>query len=632
MMLERVDSPADVKRLSRIEIDTLAREIRELLVQTCANNGGHLAPNLGVVELTLALHRVLRLPEDRVVWDVSHQSYVHKILTGRRDRFATIRKGGGLSGFSMRAESPYDSFGAGHASTSVSAALGMARARDLQGGFETIVAVLGDGALTGGLAYEALNNAGELKSNFIVVLNDNQMSIAPNVGSIASYLSMLRSNPLSGFTRETGKSVLRRIPFGATAKRAIEAAEMAAMHFGADKTAVIFEELGFRYLGPFDGHNYDALVDALQTAKALDRPVLLHAITTKGKGYAPAEVDSRTFHGVGAFEARDGTVAKKSGAPPSYSEVFGNALVALAQRDPRVIGITAAMPDGTQLAKLAARFPERYFDVGIAEAHAVCFAAGAATRGLRPVCAIYSTFLQRAYDQIVHDVCVQNLPVIFALDRAGLVGDDGPTHMGLYDIAYLRALPNMTLMAPRGADEMLPMLQYALTCDGPVAIRYPRGSVPARDMGSVAPIVRGRADVLRRHCGVAVLAYGAATDIALGAYEAIAATGTSPLPTIVNARFAKPLDEALLLELADDHAYLITLEEHALAGGFGSAVLEFASDRGLGLRVERIGVPDLLVQHDSTDKQRARFGLSVDAVAARILALSSDARTPVGRP
>jgi 1-deoxy-D-xylulose-5-phosphate synthase len=629
MLLERVNSPADVKRLSREEIDAAASEIRDLLVRTCAANGGHLAPNLGVVELTLALHRVLDLPHDRLVWDVSHQVYVHKILTGRRDRFHTIRKGGGLSGFAMRTESEYDPFGAGHASTAVSAALGMAHARDLTGGDETVVAVIGDGALTGGLAYEALNNAGQLKTQFIVILNDNEMSIAPNVGSIASYLSVLRTKPFANLARRTGKMVLDHIPLGGAAKKAIESAEIGAMRFisPSEKAAVIFEELGFRYIGPLDGHNFDVLVDAIQTGKDFNRPVLLHVRTVKGKGYEPAERDSRTFHGVGAnaFEPSDGSKKSSTGARPKFQDVFGDAMIAVAEKDPRVVGITAAMPDGTGLAKFGKRFPDRYFDVGIAEAHAVCFAAGLATNGLRPVCAIYSTFLQRAYDQIVHDVVVQNLPVIFCMDRAGFVGDDGPTHMGLYDIAYLRTLPNITLMAPRNEAELQPMLEHALTLGGPAAIRYPRGSTSGRHDGPVAPIVQGKAEVLRRGRGVAVLAYGNTADVALDAYDALKnATGESAgttLPTIVNARFAKPLDEALLLDLARDHAHVVTLEEHSLAGGFGSAVEEFVADRNLRLHVQRIGVPNVLVQHDSQDKQRAAIGLTPEQLAARIATL-----------
>jgi 1-deoxy-D-xylulose-5-phosphate synthase len=609
MVIERIDSPADVKKLARHEIETLASEIRRMLVETCATNGGHLAPNLGVVELTLALHRVLDLPHDRLVWDVSHQVYVHKILTGRRDRFNTIRKGGGLSGFAMRTESEYDPFGAGHASTSVSAAMGMAQARDLAGGDETVVAVIGDGALTGGLAYEALNNAGSMKSNFIVILNDNEMSIAPNVGSMASYLSVLRTKPLANFARKTGKAVLDR----------------GAMHFiaPAEKTAVIFEELGFRYMGPIDGHNYDSLVDVLNTAKEFQGPVLVHVRTVKGKGFEPAERDARTFHGVGAnsYEPNDGSKKSNPGAPPKFQDVFADALISLAEKDPRIVGITAAMPDGTGLAKFGKRFPDRYFDVGIAEAHAVCFAAGMATNGLRPVCAIYSTFLQRAYDQIVHDVVVQNLPVVFCMDRSGFVGDDGPTHMGMYDIAYLRALPNITLMAPRNEEEMAPMLEHAIALNAPVAIRYPRGSTNGKHRDELAPMVQGKAEVLRRGRGIAILGYGNTVDFALDAYDALAtpeAKASGALPTVINARFCKPLDEALLLELANDHTHLITLEEHALAGGFGSAVAEFVSDRGLKLNIERIGVPNVLVHHDSQDKQRAIFNLTPEAIAARV--------------
>jgi 1-deoxy-D-xylulose-5-phosphate synthase len=623
MLLERINSPADLKQLSRSDLDQLAREIRDLLVVTCSRNGGHLAPNLGVVELTIALHRLLDVPHDKIVWDVSHQAYVHKILTGRRDRFHTLRQGGGISGFAMRSESSYDSYGAGHASTSVSAALGMAIARDLRGGDETVVAVLGDGALTGGLAYEALNNAGQLRSNFIVILNDNEMSIAPNVGSIASYLSVLRSKPLANFAREKAKGVLDHLPFGGTAKKALETAEVAAMRFvaPAEKTAVIFEELGFRYIGPVDGHNIDAVTDALRTARRFGGPVLLHVRTVKGKGYEPAEQNARAFHGCGAFEIENGKLEAKSGARPTFSDAFGDAMNLMAERDSRVIGITAAMPDGTKLSKFAKRFPERYFDVGIAEAHAVCFAAGAAASGMRPVCAIYSTFLQRAYDQVVHDVCVQNLPVVFCLDRAGFVGDDGPTHMGLYDIAYLRTLPNMTIMAPRTESELAPMLAYALGVDGPVAIRYPRGSSSGRHDEAPAPIEAGKAEVLRRGSGVAILALGTAVDVALDAYDLLASGewGTAKqLPTVVSARFAKPLDVALLEALSRDHHLVLTLEEHALAGGFGSAVVEVVSDRGLGLTVERIGVPDDLVQHDAQTRQRAAIGLSAESLAARL--------------
>jgi 1-deoxy-D-xylulose-5-phosphate synthase len=635
MVIERVESPADVKELSRAELDALAREIRDMLVVTCSRNGGHLAPNLGVVELTLALHRVLNLPPDKIVWDVSHQSYVHKILTGRRDRFHTLRQGGGISGFSMRCESPYDVFGAGHASTSVSSALGMAIARDLAGRDETIVAVLGDGALTGGLAYEAINNAGQLGSNFIVILNDNEMSIAPNVGSIASYLSVLRSKRFANAAREKAKDVLHHLPFGRIAQKAFQAAEMGAMHFvsPAEKTTVIFEELGFRYMGPVDGHNIDALVEAIEAAKGIEGPVLLHVRTVKGKGYEPAENDSRTFHGCGAFDVENGKLEVKPNARPTFSDAFAEAMNVVAAKDARVIGITAAMPDGTKLAKFGKKFPERFFDVGIAEAHAVCFAAGAASAGLKPVCAIYSTFLQRAYDQVIHDVCVQELPVVFCMDRAGFVGDDGPTHMGLYDIAYLRALPGMTIMAPRCEEELLPMLEHALALDLPSAIRYPRGSSAGRHQDAIAPVEQGKAQVLRQGSGIAILALGNTCDVALDAYELLETLrGRHGLPTVVNARFARPLDEGLLERLAATHRLFLTLEEHSLAGGFGAAVVEWASDRGIETRIERIGVPSVLVQHDAQPKQRARFGLAAESIAERVAAAMREAQTSSPEP
>jgi len=622
MVIERIDSPRDLKRLTRNEIDVLAREIRETLVEACAKNGGHLAPNLGVVELTLALHRVLSAPKDKIVWDVSHQVYVQKILTGRRDRIMTIRKGGGLSGFAMRSESEFDVFGAGHASTSISAALGMAQARDLNGTDETIVAIIGDGALTGGLAYEAINNAGQLKSNFIVILNDNEMSIAPNVGAMNRYLGTLRSKPFFNAAREKAKDFLGHVPFGDVTRKALSTWEEAAMRFTSSepKAAVIFEEMGFRYVGPIDGHDYDTLVDVISNARKIAGPVLLHVYTVKGKGFEPAELDKRTFHGCGPFELENGKIEFKPTARPTFSEAFGEALTTLADRDRRIIGITAAMPDGTKLSKFAKKHPDRYFDVGIAEAHAVCFAAGAATAGLKPVVAIYSTFLQRAYDQVVHDVVIQNLPVVFCMDRAGVAGDDGPTHMGLYDIAYMRTLPFMTILAPRTEDEVLPMLEHALTLGSPVAIRYPRGNSQGNHLEPPAPIVHGRAEVLRRGSGVAILALGNTCDVALDAYDLVAA---APKPTVVNMRFVRPLDEALLLELAQSHERFITLEEHSLAGGFGSAVIEFASDRGLTTTIERIGVPNALIQHDKQPQQRAGFGLSGEALAARIRSVAT---------
>jgi 1-deoxy-D-xylulose-5-phosphate synthase len=620
MVLENIASPGDLKALSRADVDVLAAEIRERLVETCAKNGGHLGPNLGVVELSLALHKVFDAPHDKIIWDVSHQIYVHKMLTGRADRIMTIRQGGGLSGFAMRTESDYDAFGAGHASTSISAALGMAQARDLLGTDETVVAIIGDGALTGGLAYEAINNAGQLKTNFIVILNDNEMSIAPNVGAMDKYLGTLRSKPLFNAARETVKDILGLIPFGATARKALSTAEEAGMRFVSSepKAAVIFEEMGFRYVGPIDGHDYDTLCDVLANAAKMQGPVLLHVRTVKGKGFEPAELDKRTFHGVGPFELENGKIEFKSSARPTFSESFADALTTLADRDRRIIAITAAMPDGTQLKRFAKKHPDRYFDVGIAEAHAVCFAAGAAAAGLKPVVAVYSTFMQRAYDQVVHDVVIQNLPVVLCMDRAGVAGDDGPTHMGLYDIAYLRTLPFMTIMAPRSEDEIGPMLEHALSLGAPVAIRYPRGNTQGNHLDPVAPIVHGRGEVLRRGEDVALLAFGNTCDAALDAYDLLAKDG--PGPTVVNMRFARPLDEALLVELAETHGKFITLEEHSLAGGFGSAVGEFLLDRALGVTLERIGVPNTLIQHDKQPLQRASFGLSGDSLAARVRA------------
>ena len=629
-MLERLGTPADLSSLSRADIDLLAKEIRHSLIQVCAVNGGHLAPNLGVVELTMALHRVLDMRSDKIVWDVSHQSYVHKMLTGRAEQIDTLRQQGGISGFAMRTESEFDAFGAGHASTSISAALGMATARDLRGSKETVVAIIGDGALTGGLAYEAINNAGPMKTNFIVILNDNEMSIAPNVGSIATYLSVLRSKPWSNTARELTKDVLGHVPFGTSARKALSTAETAAMKFVSPegKTAVIFEEMGFRYIGPIDGHDYQSLVDVISNARKIPGPVLLHVRTVKGKGFELAESDARTFHGVGpnVYSPDEGRLEKKSGRP-TFAQAFADALIVAAEKDKRVIGITAAMPDGTGLAKFAKAFPARYFDVGIAEAHAVCFAAGASTANVKPVVAIYSTFLQRAYDQIVHDVAVQNLPVVFALDRAGFVGDDGPTHMGLYDIAYLRTLPNMAVMAPRNEAEVAKMLDLALAHNAPVAMRYPRGSSSGKWDEPLAPLVMGRAEVLRRGRGVAILALGPTVDAALDAYELL---GDDVKPTIVNVRFVKPLDENLILELAETHTRFITLEEHALAGGFGSAVVEFINDRGLAIPVERVGVPNVLVQHAKPEAQRAQFGLTGEHVAARVTALRDKVRPGAG--
>ena len=641
MYLERVTGPDDLKKLTKAELPLLAEELRRRIVAVCAKNGGHVAPSLGVVELTIALHYVLSSPEDKIVWDVGHQTYAHKLLTGRNERFDTLRQHGGLAGFPERAESAHDHFGTAHASTAISAALGMALARDLAGRTERIVAVVGDGALTGGLAYEALNNAGQLKTNFIVILNDNEFSIAPNVGAMSAYLGMLRAHPLVVHTADLTKRVLRHVPFGAAATRAIQSAETAARKTVSPlpKASVVFEEMGFTYIGPCNGHDLNFLIDALHACERVEGPVLLHVLTVKGKGYEPAQGDARTFHGVAAFDPATGEFAKKSGA--TFASAFASEATHMAAHDPRIIAITAAMPDGTGLKEFAKAFPARCFDVGIAEAHATCFAAGAAAAGLRPLVAIYSTFLQRAYDQVVHDVSVQSLPVTFCIDRAGLVGDDGKTHQGAYDIAYLRTLPNVVIMAPSTEDELRAMLRYGQALhdgttddgarhEGPVAIRYPRGASAARDdRPALEPLRLGKAQVLHEgECGgVAILAAGICVDAALAAAQALRDEGIDP--TVINARFVRPLDAGLIDELSRTRRAIVTVEEHSLAGGFGSAVLETLADLGRAMPVVRLGIDETFVGHATQAAQRAQCGLDADGIAKAVRSVTPAARAPV---
>jgi 1-deoxy-D-xylulose-5-phosphate synthase len=630
MYLERVSGPDDLKHLTRAELPPLAEELRRRIIDVCAKNGGHVAPSLGVVELTIALHYVFSSPTDKIVWDVGHQTYAHKLLTGRNARFDTLRQANGLAGFPERGESPHDHFGTAHASTAISAALGMALERDLAGRDDRVIAVVGDGALTGGLAYEALNNAGQLKTNFIVILNDNEFSIAPNVGAMSAYLGMLRAHPLVVHTADLTKRVLRHVPFGAAATRAIQSAETAARKTVSPlpKASVIFEEMGFTYIGPCNGHDVNFLIDALRTCARVEGPVLLHVLTVKGKGYEPAQGDARTFHGVAAFDPVTGEFAKKTGT--TFAGTFASEATQMAAHDPRIIAITAAMPDGTGLKEFAKAYPARFFDVGIAEAHATCFAAGAAAAGMRPLVAIYSTFLQRAYDQIVHDVCVQSLPVTFCIDRAGLVGDDGKTHQGAYDIAYLRTLPNVIVMAPSTEEELRSMLRYGhalhdgTTADGvrhegPVAIRYPRGASATRDDRPEAePIRFSKAQLLHQGDpgGVAILAIGVCVEAALAAAHALRAEGIDP--TVVNARFVKPLDVELLHELSRTHRALVTVEEHSLAGGFGSAVLEALGDAGTAVRVVRLGIPEAFVGHATQVAQRAQCGLDEAGISRAV--------------
>jgi 1-deoxy-D-xylulose-5-phosphate synthase len=614
-ILDSVERPSDLKILSSQQLEELAEELRQEIIATVALRGGHLAPNLGTVELTLALHVAFDAPRDKLVWDIGHQAYAHKLITGRRDRFRTIKQLDGLAGYLRRDESPYDAFGASHASTSISAALGMAAARDLRGETFKVVAIIGDGALTGGMALEAINNAGALKKNLIVVLNDNGKSISDNVGALHDYLGRIRTNRRLRRIRALLTGGLDDVPGGQFAHRVTQRAIRSAKEFWLpSKSSVIFEELGFTFLGPFDGHDMPRLIEMFRAAQDLDGPVLIQVVTQKGRGWQFAEDDPTRFHGPGPYNPLTGEFSKKSGAP-SYQEVFGQTLVDLARLDQRIVGITAAMAEGTSLNKLHKALPERYFDVGIAEQHAVTFAAGLASEGMRPVAAIYSTFLQRAFDQVIHDVCVQDLHVVFCLDRAGLVGEDGPTQHGAFDIAYMRLLPNMQVMAPKDENELRHMLYTALYMDGPVCVRYPRGSgvgVPLDETLRRLPIgtaewLTPAEDLDSARC--AVLAYGSMVQPAQQAVRELAAEG---IPTaLINARWAKPLDEALIADLARATGRLITIEDGSAAGGFGSAVGEFLHAQGLsGVRLQVLGLPDEYVQHGPVGVLRSLHGLS----------------------
>ncbi|MGQ9523933.1 MAG: 1-deoxy-D-xylulose-5-phosphate synthase [Armatimonadota bacterium] len=611
-LLNSINSPADLKALSIEELERLAAQIRAELVSVLARNGGHLASNLGVVELTVALHSVFNSPRDKIIWDVGHQSYVHKLLTGRRSGFHTIRQLGGLSGYCRREESPHDPFGAGHGSTSISAALGFAVARDALGGTERIVAVIGDGALTGGMAFEALNAAGHLKTDVLVVLNDNEMSIAKNVGGLASYLSRLRTDPHYLKARQDFEALARSLPMGRSIVDVVERLKASVKHLVLP--GMLFEELGFTYLGPVDGHSIPALRRALEEADRLRGPVLLHVHTVKGKGYPPAEKDAVRFHGCPPFDVDSGDAMVDSGGPITYTQAFAKALVRLASQDERIVAVTAAMPEGTGLSEFGRRFPKRLFDVGMAEEHAVTFAAGMAAAGLRPVVAIYSTFLQRSYDQILHDVALQNLPVTFCLDRAGLVGDDGPTHHGAFDLSYLRTIPGIVVMAPADENELGAMLKTALAHPGPVAIRYPRSpgrGVPIEEDPEPIPI--GRSVLLRPGREAAILAVGSMVGPALEAAGMLAQAGIDA--AVVNVRCVRPLDEALLVDLADRIPLLVTVEENSVVGGFGSAVLEALNSAGRShVRVIRLGLPDAFVEHGSRQLLLKMVGLSAEGI------------------
>ena len=605
-ILEGIDSPEQVQKLSLSELEQLAGEIRERMINVLSNNGGHLGPNLGVVELTIALHYVFHTPGDSLLFDVSHQAYVHKLLTGRQDRFHTIRTPGGLNGFMLRTESPHDCYGAGHAGTALSAALGIACARDRVGGKEHVVAVAGDAAFTCGITYEALNNIAHHAKRLIVVLNDNEWSIDKNVGAIASYLNRIVTSPRFDYLHDRAGKLVEKVG-GVGALRMARKAEGVAK--GMLWPSVIFEELGLKYFGPVGGHDIATLIKTFEFLKKQDRPVLLHVLTQKGKGFAPAMEKQKKFHGLGPYDPDTGETKPLSRR--TYSEVFADTLVKLAAIDPKVVAITAAMPNGTGLDRFRLHHPDKYFDVGIAEEHAVLFAAGLATKGFKPFCAIYSTFLQRAFDPIVHDVCLQNLPVVFCMDRGGLSADDGPTHHGLFDISYLRAVPNLVHMVPKDEDELADMMFTAMHWDGPIAVRYPRGlgpGKPVKDVPRAIPI--GKAEVLQssENDRVAIFALGSLVPMAEEIARKLEGEGISA--AVINARFAKPVDAAMLEFFAGTVDVILTLEDHVLRGGFGSAVLEELNNLGLNKPVVRIGWPDQFIEHGKLEALRAKYGIT----------------------
>ncbi|APG26852.1 1-deoxy-D-xylulose-5-phosphate synthase [Syntrophotalea acetylenivorans] len=615
-ILQQLQSPAELKDLSQGELEQLTAELREKIISTVSATGGHLASSLGVVELTVALHRVLNSPEDKIVWDVGHQAYAHKLLTGRLEQFHTLRQLGGISGFPKRQESPHDAFDVGHSSTSISAALGMAAARDCQNKQQKMVAVIGDGSLTGGLAFEGLNHAGHLNKNLIVVLNDNEMSISPNVGAISSLISRKLTSELAVRLKKEAENFLNHVPrFGKDLLKVARRAEEALKGFFTP--GMLFEALGFEYVGPLNGHRLDQLVDAFENVVNLDGPVLVHVVSRKGRGYQPAEENPSLFHGIGPFDRETGVPQASKGGKTSYTGVFGKTLVQQAEQDERIVAITAAMLEGTGLKDFSQCYPDRFFDVGIAEQHAVTFAAGLASQGLRPTVALYSTFLQRAYDNVVHDVALQNLPVTFAIDRAGLVGADGPTHHGVFDFSYLRHIPNLTIMAPRDELELQRAMVTATTVEGPFAYRYPRGQalgLPLGDLPAAADI--GRGEKLRDGTDGVVFALGVVCRDALQAAAVLEKEGLSL--AVIDARFLAPLDRSMISDEARRTGLVFTVEENVLAGGFGSAILELLAEEQLTPRVLRMGLPDSFVEQGTQQELRALCGIDGPGIAKQI--------------
>ncbi len=624
-LLDTIKSPADLKRIPREQLPALAQEMRERLIDCCSQTGGHIGASLGVVELSIALLYEFDLPADKVVWDVGHQAYAWKLLTGRNDRFPTLRQTGGISGFLKPSESEYDAFGAGHAGTAMSAALGMATARDLQGGSNKVIAIVGDGALTCGLSYEGMNNAGHSDRDVILIVNDNGMSISPNVGAISKTLGTIAASPATNRLREHIKHWTLRLGkvFGPEVVDFAKNLEESAKNLFSD--GMFFEELGFRYFGPIDGHDLKKLVDTFHFVKPMTGPRVIHVLTEKGKGFELAEKNPEKWHGLAAYDPETGEPRKKSSGPPTWTQVFGDALTELANEHKDLVTITAAMPSGTGTNIFQKKWPERFFDVGIAEGHAVTFAGGLATQGIRPVVAIYSTFLQRAYDNVIHDIAVQHLPVVFAMDRAGLVGEDGQTHMGLYDIAYMLAVPEMTVTAPKDGDELIGLLKTALVHEGgPFCTRYPRDKVPVdvSPVSAIKPVPYGTWEQLREGKDVAILAVGTMVQPSLQAAEQLAAEGIDA--TVVNCRFIKPMDSAMLQVLAAQHRTLVTVEEGTIVNGFGAYLAETIQTTHPEVRVIALGVPDKLVEQAPRTEQLENFGLTAGGIARRLRALHSE--------
>ena len=616
-LLKKINTPKDLKKLKKEDVPLLAAEIRTFIIENVSKTGGHLASSLGVVELTLALHYIYNSPDDKIIWDVGHQSYVHKILTERKNKFHTLRQYKGISGFPKISESKYDSFNTGHSGTSISAALGLAKARDTKKEKHAVIAVIGDGSMTAGMAFEGLNQAGHINSDLIVVLNDNEMSISPNVGALSSYLNKILTGQLYTTLIEEIDVLLKHIPkIGKRVSQLAHRVEEAIK--GILIPGRIFEDLGFKYVGPIDGHDVIDLISILEGTKNLKGPVLIHIVTKKGKGYQPAEDKALSFHGVSSFDIGTGTFLKKKSSK-TYTEAFGESIIELAQNNKKIIAITAAMADGTGLSKFAKKYPDRFYDVGIAEQHAVTFAAALALEGLKPVVAIYSTFMQRAFDQVLHDVCLMNLPVTFAMDRAGIVGEDGPTHHGMFDLSYMRNLPNLIFMAPKDENELRHMLKTAVEFNGPAALRYPRGAGASMDFDKKVKLLEiGKGEILKNGDDLAIIAIGNMVSPSLKAANILSEKGINA--AVFNSRFIKPLDKNLIKKLACKTKRIVTVEENVLQGGFGSSVMEMLEEAGINnINFKRIGIPDKFVEHGSPVLLREKYGLDAESIAATIL-------------